>query len=130
MTPTTANAGWKIKQGAADLSHGVSDANETMRSMEFVWLANFTGCPALSVPVGYVDVDGDGVGGVAVEGKVPVGLMGMGEWGTEDALIEWGKDADSNSMSGQDEGEGDGIRRPPGWVDVVRLASNNRPGVG
>jgi len=109
VTPTTANAGWHISGGAADLKYGVSDANMTMRSMEYVWLANFTGCPALSIPVGYVDA-------VEGEGKIPVGLMGMGEWGSEDVLIEWGKDGEG-WLGGEDR------KRPENWVDVVGLAT-------
>jgi len=115
VTPTTANAGWRIAGGDADLKYGVSDANATMCSMEFVWLANFAGCPALSAPLGYVDVDGAG------EGKLPVGLMGMGEWGSEDALIEWGRDGEG-ILSG-DIGKGEGVRRPEGWVDVLGMAA-------
>jgi len=115
VTPTTANAGWRIAGGDADLKYGVSDANVTMRSMEFVWLANFAGCPALSAPVGYVDVDGDG------EGKLPVGLMGMGEWGSEDALIEWGRDGEG-ILNGNSK-DGEGLRRPEGWVDVLGMAA-------
>jgi len=117
VTPTTANAGWRIAAGNADLKYGVSDANATMRSMEFVWLANFTGCPALSAPVGYVDVGGDG------DGIMPVGLMGMGEWGSEDALTEWGRDGEG-ILSG-DGREGDGMRRPEGWVDALGIATTS-----
>lgn len=115
VTPTTANAGWRIAGGDADLKYGVSDANATMRSMEFVWLANFAGCPALSAPVGYVDVDGDG------EGKMPVGLMGMGEWGSEDALIEWGRDGEG--ILHGDSGDQKGVKRPESWVDVLGMAA-------
>ncbi|KAI9806516.1 MAG: hypothetical protein M1833_003703 [Piccolia ochrophora] len=111
VTPTTPNAGCHIAGGAADLLFGVSDANMSVRSMEFAWLANFTGTPSLSVPVAYVDA-------VQGEGKIPVGLMATGEWGSEDALIEWGKDCEA-WLTTQKEG---GRRRPEGWVDLVKLA--------
>ncbi|KAH7065450.1 amidase signature domain-containing protein [Macrophomina phaseolina] len=112
VTPTTPNAGWHISGGAGDLKHGVSDANMSIRSMEYVWMANFTGCPALSAPVGYVDpVEG--------EGRIPVGLMGMGEWGSEDALLEFGYDVEAYLNGGGLDG---GRQRPRVWVDLLKLA--------
>lgn len=110
VTPTTPNAGWPIHGGEGDLKYGVSDANMSIRSMEYVWLANFTGLPSLAMPVGYVEP-------VMGEGKVPVGLMGTGEWGSEDALIEWGYDGESWLNQGLEGGR----RRPEAWVDVLRL---------
>ncbi|GAB1744461.1 hypothetical protein NU219Hw_g1736t1 [Hortaea werneckii] len=81
LTPTTPNAGWAFHP--AELTHGSTDANMQIRNMEYVWLANFTGCPAISVPVGYVTPQ-EG------KGRVPVGMMGMGEWCSEDELIGFG----------------------------------------
>lgn len=106
VTPTTPNAGWHISGGKGDLVYGVSDANMSMRSMEYVWLANFTGCPAINIPVGYADpLEG--------EGRIPIGMMGLGEWGHEDELIEWGK-------LGEDvEGAS---AKPENWVDVWEYA--------
>lgn len=83
ITPTTPNAGWPFEP--RDLVYGVSDGNTQLRNMEYAWLANFSGCPALTAPVGYLD---PAVG----EGKVPVGLMGMSEWGDEDELVSLGYD--------------------------------------
>ena len=111
ITPTTPIAGWHIAGGAADLKHGVSDADMSLRNMEYVWLANFTGCPALSVPVGRVQAK-EG------SGRIPVGLMAMGEWGSEDALIEWGKA--SEKWAWEDE---DRMGRAAGWVDVLEAAN-------
>lgn len=85
VTPTTPNAGWHINPG--DLKYGCSDGNMSIRNMEYVWMANFTGCPAISVPVGYVDP----VEGI---GEVAVGLMGMSEWCSEDDLLAFGYDAE------------------------------------
>ncbi|KAI7347421.1 hypothetical protein KC354_g13952 [Hortaea werneckii] len=81
LTPTTPNAGWSFHP--SELTQGSTDANMQIRNMEYVWLANFTGCPAISVPVGYLPPK-EG------KGKVPVGMMGMGEWCTEDELISFG----------------------------------------
>ena len=113
VTPTTPNPGWHIKGGKSDLKYGVSDGNMSVRSMEYVWMANFTGVPCISFPVGYVD---------PVEGKdkIPIGLMGNGEWGSEDALIEFGYDGESWLNSGLEGGR----KKPKGWVDVLDLGKN------
>ena len=64
LTPTTPCAGWKIgKPSDLTSGYGVSDGDQSLRSMEYVYLANFTGNPALSCPMGYT------------EENVPVGLM-------------------------------------------------------
>ncbi|KAF9692153.1 hypothetical protein EKO04_009847 [Ascochyta lentis] len=108
VTPTTPNAGWPIEE--ADLSHGMTDANMQLKNMEYVWLANFTGIPCIQFPVGYVDgVKGKG------KGKVPIGLSGQGEWGSEDALIEFGFDGEKWLH----EGYAGGKLRPEAWVDVL-----------
>lgn len=102
VTPTTPNAGRRISGGEGDLVYGVSDANMSMRSMEYVWLANFTGCPAMNIPVGYADpLEG--------EGRIPIGMMGLGEWGREDELIEWGYLGESVEGA---------IAKPENWVDI------------
>ncbi|EGE80878.1 amidase [Blastomyces dermatitidis ATCC 18188] len=131
-TPTTPMPGWKISKGDADLVSGVSDENSSLRAMEYVFLANFTGCPALSRPMGLVEGPG-----------VPVGLMGMGEWGSEEMLIEWARDGEGMSVLSA-EGGGDaaaaaaaaaetaagskGVVKVPDvekggkWVDVIEVA--------
>lgn len=64
LTPTTPCAGWKIgKPSDITSGYGVSDGDMSLRSMEYVFLANFSGNPAISCPMGYT---GD---------NVPVGLM-------------------------------------------------------
>jgi Asp-tRNA(Asn)/Glu-tRNA(Gln) amidotransferase A subunit family amidase len=108
VTPTTPNAGWPIED--ADLACGMSNANMTLKNMEYVWLANFTGIPCIQFPVGYVD-------GVKGKGKVPIGLSGQGEWGSEDALIEFGFDGEKWLHEGLEGGK----LRPEGWVDVLNL---------
>lgn len=106
VTPTTPNAGWPIGDG--ELSHGMSDGNTQVRNMEYVWLANFTGVPCIQFPVGYVEP-------VKGNGKIPVGMMGHGEWGSEDELIEFGYDGEEWMTRGYEGGR----RRPEGWVDVL-----------
>ncbi|KAI1058908.1 hypothetical protein LB507_004030 [Fusarium sp. FIESC RH6] len=118
ITPTTACAGSPIRGGKSELSYGVNDGNYTLQSMEYVWLANFCGLPAITVPAGYVIPEGSkDAGDVAdrdVEGKIPVGLMATGEWCSEDALLQFGFDAEA---AGQE------IRcKPPIWEDVISRA--------
>lgn len=111
VTPTTPNAGWHISGGVADLKHGVSDANMSVKTMTYVWLANFLGCPSITVPVGRVaPKEGNG--------KVPIGLMAMGEWGGEEELIEWGRVGEEWAWGVGEEKVG----KPGNWVDVLELA--------
>ena len=121
VTPTTPNGGWRIEQGEVGKRGGVSDANKSVRSMEYVWLANFTGCPAISVPVGFTNeaiVDGTKIDG---DVRVPVGLMGMGAWGDEAGILEWGREGEKLM---KEQGKGDW--RPTGqWVDVLKLAGES-----
>lgn len=127
VTPTTPIPGWKIAGGEADLKRGVSDGNSTVRNMEYVWLANFSGCPAISCPAGYDVVDGGR--------RVPVGVMAMGEWGSEEELIEFARDGEGVlggvAAAATDGGEGEGeensgltVPRGEGaaWEDVIAKA--------
>ncbi|KAL5397570.1 hypothetical protein PMIN02_002210 [Paraphaeosphaeria minitans] len=107
VTPTTPNAGWPIGDG--ELSYGMSDGNTQVRNMEYVWLANFTGVPSIQFPVGYVDP-------VKGSGMIPVGMMGAGEWGSEEELIEFGYDGEDWLNKGYEGGR----RKPEGWVDVLK----------
>lgn len=88
--------------------------------MEYVWLANFTGCPAVSCPAGYVN-------------DVPVGVMGMAEWGSEEELIAFARHGESvlDGPARSDAGEdGKGLRVPTGdracWEDVIGKAVAGR----
>ncbi|KAK8138877.1 hypothetical protein PG984_002257 [Apiospora sp. TS-2023a] len=110
LTPTAPDAGWKIHPG--DQAYGFSDGNTTIREMMYIWLANSTGCPALSAPVGYINPEQG-------EGQLPVGLMAMGEWGAEEQLLSWAKDAETY-LNGV---WSNGRVRPKEWADVVKLAS-------
>ncbi|KAK3653371.1 hypothetical protein LTR56_004575 [Elasticomyces elasticus] len=85
VTPTTPNAGWNFD--LQDLKYGCSNGNMSLRSMEYVWLANFTGCPAISVPAAYL-------GPEKGTGRIPIGFMGMGEWCSEDELLAFGYDCE------------------------------------
>ncbi|ETI19771.1 hypothetical protein G647_08784 [Cladophialophora carrionii CBS 160.54] len=105
LTPTTPCAGWKIGH-PTDLTsgYGVSDGDMSLRSMEFVYLANFTGNPAISCPMGYTDQN------------VPVGVMAMGDWCSEEQLIAFAREGESFLPSAN------GIRRPKdeqNWIDVL-----------
>ena len=118
LSPTTPTAGARITKPDVDLKHGVSDANASFKSMTYTYLANFTGVPALSVPVGYAELGSD-LGGVKDSGGswIPVGMQAMGPWGAEEELIEWGYDIEEylnlhlqHSLRGGDEdGNGDSV---------------------
>lgn len=110
VTPTTPNAGWAINPG--DLKYGVSDGNMSLRSMTYTPLANFTGVPAISVPVGYVDAKGGGI--------IPVSLMGMAEWCGDDELIAFGYDCERYLHRGLEGGR----VQPENWVDLMAAAKS------
>lgn len=108
MTPTTPMAGWPAVPG--DEKYGMSDTNKTIRNMRYVFLANMTGTPALSAPVGYVDPDKG-------EGKLPVGLMATAEWGAEEQLLTWAHEAEDYLHNGVEGGR----QRPSEWLDVAAV---------
>ena len=119
MTPTTACAGWPIRD-EAELRFGISDGDQTMKSMEYVWMANFCGVPSISVPAGFVVPDGapnqGEVADLDTPGKVPVGLMGMGEWCEEEALLKFGVDAEQAGWSLGKRAKAES------WVDIASIA--------
>ncbi|RDW59188.1 glutamyl-tRNA(Gln) amidotransferase subunit A [Coleophoma crateriformis] len=108
VTPTTSCEGWPFRHPKSEFKYGLSDGDTTLKTMEYVWMANFCGMPSLALPVGFAKAEGTG------EENVPVGMMGMAEWGGEDELLQWGLDAEALSE--------DVTRRPPIWVDVVEKA--------
>ncbi|PNH39493.1 hypothetical protein VD0004_g7402 [Verticillium dahliae] len=114
VTPTSPLNGWR--RGAGDDARGMSDANKTIAAMSYVFLANLTGCPAVTVPVGYAapaEGESEGEGG-----RLPVGLMALGEWGAEEQLLAWAGEGE-RYLSDKVEG---GRVRPEAWVDVLKLA--------
>ncbi|TGJ88141.1 hypothetical protein E0Z10_g679 [Xylaria hypoxylon] len=111
VTPTVPEAGWKVNPG--DEAYGFSDGNLTMRMMMYIWLANCTGCPAVSAPVGYGEPEQG-------EGKLPIGLMALGEWGAEEQLLAWATEAEGYLNHGLDGGR----VKPKEWADVVGLAGD------
>lgn len=122
LTPTVPIPGCEIKGGDRDLSHGIMDAVTSTRSMEYVWLANFTGCPAISFPAGYIDGSG-----------IPVGVMAMGEWGCEEKLLRFVRDTTDTGLLGVEgrlktpviEQKG---REDVAWVDVIGEAEAKMSG--
>ena len=123
LTPTTPNAGWKIgKPSDITSGYGVSDSDMSLRSMEYVYLANFTGNPAISCPMGYTD-DNVPVGLMVHSILIPLllcvaltALQAMGDWGSEEQLIAFGKEGESFLAGGS------GLHRPKDeqmWLDVL-----------
>jgi len=119
VTPTTSCEGWPVRDWTGEQRYGISDGDTTLETMEYVWMANFLGMPSLVVPAGFVEGVGDEGKGVE---SVPVGVMGMGEWGAEEELLGWGLDVEALS--------GDVVKRPPIWVDVVERAKREMSGNG
>lgn len=118
VSPTTPIPGWHIDGGEADLSRGLSDGKATVRNMEYVWLANFTGCPAINCPAGYASDSG-----------VPIGVMAMGEWGTEEDLIAFARDGESILDRAEEGSTSQGLRIPAAkdalWEDIIALAQKH-----
>lgn len=110
VTPTIPEAGYAKTEG--DEAYGFTDGNRCLRSMLFVWLANMSGCPAVTVNVGYVDPE-KGKG----EGRLPVGMQAMGMWGEEERCLEWAGEGERFLREA-----GGGRIRPEGWVDVIQVA--------
>ena len=99
VSPVTPMVGVRKEKGCEG---GVSDSDRSLSSMLYVFVANFCGCPAGTGTVGYDEESG-----------MPVGLMGMAEWGEEERVLEW---------LGEWEGRWEGRRRGEGWVDVLGMA--------
>jgi Amidase len=91
-----------------DLKYGITNGNTSIRNMQYVWLANFCGNPAISFPVGYAEP-------AKGKGRIPVGLMAMGERGAEDQLLDWGRECEGYS----NELYPGGRQRLANWEDVV-----------
>ncbi|KAI8908450.1 Asp-tRNAAsn/Glu-tRNAGln amidotransferase A subunit and related amidase [Gorgonomyces haynaldii] len=73
MTPTTAITAPEIPAGA--LKYGRSDYNASGRIMQYITLANFTGIPAVTCPVGLDDKG------------LPVGVQFQAKWWNEALLL-------------------------------------------
>ncbi|KAJ5578537.1 uncharacterized protein N7459_007501 [Penicillium hispanicum] len=127
LSPSTPLPGWHIDGGEADLSRGLSDGKMSVRNMEYVWLANFTGCPSINCPAGYDRDSG-----------VPIGVMAMSEWGTEEDLIDFARDGEAildlpaNKPPAEcaDAGALKGLRVPSAkdsvWEDVIGKAKERQ----
>ncbi|KID72567.1 amidase, partial [Metarhizium brunneum ARSEF 3297] len=112
MSPTTPLNGWPKHPG--DEALGMNDANTTFRNMMYIFLANMTGTPSVSVPVGYAAPKQG-------EGKIPVGLMATGEWGSEEQLLAFAGEAEEYLHGIYEEGR----RRPSAWLDVMALVEGD-----
>ena len=96
VTPTCSIPAPLIHPGSA--SHGVSDATASGRLMRFMFLANITGLPAVSVPVA---TNGAGL---------PIGLQVIAPWHEDGLLLRVGHAL---------EGAGPGTERPQVYYDLL-----------
>jgi Asp-tRNA(Asn)/Glu-tRNA(Gln) amidotransferase A subunit family amidase len=112
VSPTTPIPGWPISPG--DQRFGFSDANRTIRNINYCWLANSSGCPAVTCPAGYVDP-------TQGEGKLPVGVMAMGEWGEEERLLGFAKEVEGYLNDAYPGGR----LRPAEWADIIGMARDH-----
>lgn len=114
-SPTLPDEGYAKSPG--DETYGFTDGNRTIRSMMFVWLANMSGCPAATLPVGYADA-------AQGRGRLPVGMMAMGMWGEEERCLAWARDGERLLRDAS--GSAGGRIRPEGWVDTIALAKEEK----
>ena len=112
-SPMMPDVGYAATPG--DERYGFTDGNRAIRSMTYAWLANTSGCPAATVPVGYADVDKG-------SGKLPVGMLAMGMWGEEERLLSWAADGERYIRDVYPGGR----LKPEGWVDVIGLATDGK----
>lgn len=136
LTPTTACEGLPIEKESQEMKWGVNDGDRTMESMEYAWLGNFCGLPGLSLPMGFVPPKGKNgskkAGKEEGAGEIPVGLMAMGEWCSEEGLLQFGKVVEGiihAEAKDQQKGTVKLMRRPEGegaWADVIREARKRR----
>lgn len=108
VTPTTPTAGVRIRS-EADLVHGLSDTDTSIRMMRYGFLANFSGCPAIVSGVGYDDK----------ESKLMVSLTGMAEWGQEETLFGFARDVAEVALREK-------RRKGDVWVDVLGAVGAGR----
>ncbi|PHH82437.1 hypothetical protein CDD82_6014 [Ophiocordyceps australis] len=108
VTPTTPMAG--LPRCPIDEAYNKNDINLIFQIHVYTFLSSYTGTPSLSAPVAYVDPK-QGVG------KLPVGLMATGEWGSEEQLLSWAAEAEEYLHCFYPEGR----RRPASWLDVMGL---------
>lgn len=76
VTPTIPITAPTIYKDA--LAYGESDTTVISELMRYMFLANFTGIPAISIPIGLTE-----------KGKLPVGLQLMAPWWMEETLFKF-----------------------------------------
>lgn len=113
VSPVLPDVGYAAAPG--DQAYGFTDGNRSLRSMTYAWLANTTGCPAATAPVGYAEAEKG-------RGRLPVGMMAMAMWGEEERLLRWAAEAERYIR----EVYPGGRLKPEGWVDVVGLAKERK----
>lgn len=112
ITPTSPLIGWP--RSLTENNQALPLANATTDNTTFTFVANMTGLPAISVPIGYIEPERG-------TGPLPVGIMAMAAWGNEEALLAFAKHCEE--MLYKSPG---GRTRPESWVDVLGVTAKKR----
>ncbi|RPA76378.1 amidase signature enzyme [Ascobolus immersus RN42] len=82
LSPTTPGLVPRRDAGVQKGGWGVSNSDRSVESMRYVFLANLLGLPGVAGVAGWAGDGGE---------EVPVGVMGVGEWGYEEDVLEVGR---------------------------------------
>ncbi|KAF9289326.1 hypothetical protein BGZ88_007807 [Linnemannia elongata] len=85
VTPTIANLPPKVHPGAE--SHGESNYLNTVKGMQYMMMANFTGIPGITAVAGYTAEEYKHINGDRYETGLPIGIQFMSQWWDEKRLI-------------------------------------------
>ena len=107
-TPTTGTVAPVIPPGAEKFGYG--NAEISSKIMRFSPLANFTGIPGISIPVGLTN------GGKGEGGGLPVGILMQSHWNNEGLLLRVGRALEKCII----------MEKPPIYYDIIDLLENEK----
>ena len=107
-TPTTGAVAPVIPPGAEKFGYG--NAEISSKIMRFSPLANFTGIPGISIPVGLTN------GGKGEGGGLPVGILMQSHWNNEGLLLRVGRALEKCIT----------MEKPPIYYDIIELLENEK----
>ncbi|KAF8941277.1 amidase signature domain-containing protein [Dissophora ornata] len=86
VTPTIANLPTKVKAGA--VSHGESNYVNSVKTMQYMMMANLTGIPGITAVAGYSKEQFVHANGDKYPTGFPIGIQFMSQWWDEKRLIQ------------------------------------------